>query len=714
ILTNLSDQGDKVITLVLRLRLFEPCALRVASKIMAEPDIFEVSPKDMLDLGSPYIPSTFPKPCQLVPPCRVGNHGVIAPDRKGRYEKIGKYYFTEQALKHDLGALKRGKVYTKQEFYRRARAWYKADIDRILHWHRVYKEQDLANTKTIEVPRHKYNGTEESIAKTEDPVTGQEEVIEEEKKEEEKKEEEKKEEEKKEEEKKEEEKKEEEIQDQKPKSRTKKVKAPVAPTRIQPPRAAKRKAVEPPLPTRGAKKEKKKIEDTIEAAAPTSPPEAEIIVADEARLRPVDIAIEVRCASEQPVQEHEQQLPEPEPPTDQQQQQNPDGKEYDVPHKTETAQLQPQQDAPEETKGDYQLDLEEWMLFLARYNSATTPVTPTPDPATLSAFTTKQLQGLDVANFIIRLERVIETKINDLFSARQGITIDAGAGGGLCITGFYHHPYKCALDGNYVPPPKFEAAGGYVPGEDWKPEEEKAREQEKEAEGSNGDVSNMKADEKEDQVAKEEARRDGDLKEDDRKEVGREGVREEDFQDDDRKAKFGNTTGVVSSPRYRPPGSGKRSTGRPFQSISAQPSLPGSPGASQGPSIPPLSLEIALHRQEQAALEDDSEEAGDQDELFQLSQQPAAQIPPQLPPLQGLAPRSDIDNPSQNASMRNSPAPEAVMEISPSLGRWQPFTTGQPLENFDDAIVDVAGLRFAIDLCAGYLGDGRSARIFML
>lgn len=106
---------------------------------MAERDTIEVSTDDALDLGSPDIPPTLPKPCRLVPPCREGNHGVIAPDRKRSHEKIGKYHFTEEALKHDLGALKRGKVYTKREFYRRARAWYKADIDRVLHWHRVYK-----------------------------------------------------------------------------------------------------------------------------------------------------------------------------------------------------------------------------------------------------------------------------------------------------------------------------------------------------------------------------------------------------------------------------------------------------------------------------------------------------------------------------------------------------------------------------------------------
>lgn len=111
---------------------------------MDERDTIEVATEDTIDLGPPENPPTSSKPCQLIPPCKQGNHGLqsqmrSAPDKKPSYRKIGKYYFTEEALKHDLAALKRGKVYTKKEFYQRARAWYKAEIDRILHWYRVYK-----------------------------------------------------------------------------------------------------------------------------------------------------------------------------------------------------------------------------------------------------------------------------------------------------------------------------------------------------------------------------------------------------------------------------------------------------------------------------------------------------------------------------------------------------------------------------------------------
>ena len=50
---------------------------------------------------------------------------------------IGKYYFAEEALRHDLAALKRGEVYGRDEFYKRAKAWYKAEIDRLLHLKQV-------------------------------------------------------------------------------------------------------------------------------------------------------------------------------------------------------------------------------------------------------------------------------------------------------------------------------------------------------------------------------------------------------------------------------------------------------------------------------------------------------------------------------------------------------------------------------------------------
>lgn len=76
--------------------------------------------------------------CELVPCCKHGDHGTHAPDGGQHAAKpIGKYYFTEDALKHDLAALKRGEVYERDDFYRRAKAWYKAEIDRLLHLEKV-------------------------------------------------------------------------------------------------------------------------------------------------------------------------------------------------------------------------------------------------------------------------------------------------------------------------------------------------------------------------------------------------------------------------------------------------------------------------------------------------------------------------------------------------------------------------------------------------
>lgn len=67
--------------------------------------------------------------CRLNPPCKQGHGGpakAILP--------IGKYFFSEEALEHDLGALKKGAVYKgDKEFYKRVKAWYKAEVDRCMH-----------------------------------------------------------------------------------------------------------------------------------------------------------------------------------------------------------------------------------------------------------------------------------------------------------------------------------------------------------------------------------------------------------------------------------------------------------------------------------------------------------------------------------------------------------------------------------------------------
>lgn len=74
--------------------------------------------------------------CRLIPSCKQGHGGpakIILP--------IGKYFVSEEALEHDLGALKRGAIYPNEsEFYKRVKAWYKAEVDRLLHRQRVESE----------------------------------------------------------------------------------------------------------------------------------------------------------------------------------------------------------------------------------------------------------------------------------------------------------------------------------------------------------------------------------------------------------------------------------------------------------------------------------------------------------------------------------------------------------------------------------------------
>lgn len=46
---------------------------------------------------------------------------------------------TEEGLVHDLGALKRGEIYHKDDFLVRVRAWYKAEIGRLTHLDKVHE-----------------------------------------------------------------------------------------------------------------------------------------------------------------------------------------------------------------------------------------------------------------------------------------------------------------------------------------------------------------------------------------------------------------------------------------------------------------------------------------------------------------------------------------------------------------------------------------------
>lgn len=75
---------------------------------------------------------------KLQPPCKQGDHGPYI-DSKGQTAvgPVGRYYSTEDALKHDLAALRRGDIYEWDDFYKRAKVWYKSEIDRLLHLEKV-------------------------------------------------------------------------------------------------------------------------------------------------------------------------------------------------------------------------------------------------------------------------------------------------------------------------------------------------------------------------------------------------------------------------------------------------------------------------------------------------------------------------------------------------------------------------------------------------
>ncbi|KAL1836580.1 hypothetical protein VTJ49DRAFT_4905 [Mycothermus thermophilus] len=68
--------------------------------------------------------------CRLVPPCK---HTHFGSEKSSNVRPVGKYNATEDNLLNGLAALRRGKVYGAQEFLARAERWYKAELDRISH-----------------------------------------------------------------------------------------------------------------------------------------------------------------------------------------------------------------------------------------------------------------------------------------------------------------------------------------------------------------------------------------------------------------------------------------------------------------------------------------------------------------------------------------------------------------------------------------------------
>lgn len=135
-------------------------------------------PKDPFKPWDDAAPTTTPEPwnqsaCQLVPPCKQGNHGVHYFDGVLQVPKaIGKYHFTELALKHDMAALQKGVVYEKADFYKRAKAWYKAEIDRLLHRQRVREVSGLCQLDLCSVMSSKADSAQEEIEEQQDRLRG--------------------------------------------------------------------------------------------------------------------------------------------------------------------------------------------------------------------------------------------------------------------------------------------------------------------------------------------------------------------------------------------------------------------------------------------------------------------------------------------------------------------------------------------------------------
>ncbi|KAK5662307.1 hypothetical protein OQA88_8213 [Cercophora sp. LCS_1] len=193
------------------------------------------------DSGRP--PATGKDACQLVPPCNLGRHSHN-PLQTGS-STLGEYHLTEEGLKHDLSALKKGDIYQRSDFLFRARAWYKAEIDRQTHLERVKAEEQAETHRSILLKPRPVNPPPiaggNSFAPAGDASASS---------------------------------------SRRPRSHRRRPSTQTAPTRIQPPRAAKRKtsSSQSPAPRR-AKKVKTSEASTPTAQTPSIEPPPDPVVA---------------------------------------------------------------------------------------------------------------------------------------------------------------------------------------------------------------------------------------------------------------------------------------------------------------------------------------------------------------------------------------------------------------------------------------------------
>ncbi|KAL2119982.1 hypothetical protein VTJ04DRAFT_6943 [Mycothermus thermophilus] len=86
--------------------------------------------------------------CKLVPPCK-DSHSVTGDEN---FVPVGRYHANEVSLLRGLGALKTGKVYGAQDFLTRAEAWYKAELDRKAHFEKAREEANMQ--PAVAEPKH--------------------------------------------------------------------------------------------------------------------------------------------------------------------------------------------------------------------------------------------------------------------------------------------------------------------------------------------------------------------------------------------------------------------------------------------------------------------------------------------------------------------------------------------------------------------------------
>ncbi|KAK0707680.1 hypothetical protein B0H67DRAFT_556338 [Lasiosphaeris hirsuta] len=707
--------------------------------------------------------------CKLVPPCKQGRHGPkFSPlASEGRaINLLGKYHLTEEGLIHDLRALHKGAIYTRDEFLKRARAWYKAEIDRLLHLDKVREE--------AKEEREERNRT---VLETAGDLLDAKKVVDEAKEAEEQA-------------KKAEEKKlninvkqasvvEEDETTPGPTQKRGKRATGQAPTRIQPPRAAKRKAVEPTPepPKRAPKKTKAKtgtpipineVTPTALAPEPTPVPELAPITEEsvlsslsseptatpspERQHPPPPIPNETGSSTlpsaptDTPTSEPSEAAPSPAPillpsvrPISSSTATAP--KLFSPPFTPTSPKYSPSllhrpslfpadHPKPPETKGAYQL---------LAYDFASFKVDNPPQVGT--GFTPRLGDGgragspsayepggwlsmgtpSDAAKFVTRVQSAVDAKVTKLVWARKERE-EAGEMGVV----------KCGLGESYVISVDFEPATRISPdmaapvgtGRGWTPVnlEAKMMQTVEEGEGERGEGERGEGERGEgerEEGAKvegpgEEDREGGEVGKDVVVEVGEENIGNEQDRKGDNEKDRKETERAATEHDLE--------LEREFFGLGSNEELDSQELDNEG-----------LDNQEPDSEEPGSEELDNGNDVGLLSELPSPSPSPEhckkitkedtsgILPITHSSEASSSSTTLDEKKMANgeTKAPEAEMDLSPTLGRWatdsgKTKTATVIFEDLASDPVEISGLAFAVDICASETGDAKDALILML